>query len=68
MTTRRISTASVPPAELLDVQDVARMLNVPRRWVYERAARGELPSGRFGKYLRFRHSDVLEYRDRHFTT
>jgi PTS system nitrogen regulatory IIA component len=52
--------------ELLSVDDVARWLNVPKRWVYDRAQRGELPSGRAGKYLRFRRGDVAVYVERMF--
>ena len=52
--------------ELLTVDDVARWLNVPKRWVYERAQRGDLPSGRFGKYLRFEHADVVTFIKQNF--
>jgi PTS system nitrogen regulatory IIA component len=64
-------TAVVPTAlrrdeELLTVDDVARWLNVPKRWVYDRAQRGELPAGRAGKYLRFRRADVVAYVEQMF--
>jgi PTS system nitrogen regulatory IIA component len=52
--------------ELLTVDDVAQWLNVPKRWVYDRAQRGELPSGRVGKYLRFRRPDVAAFITRTF--
>lgn len=52
--------------ELLSVDDVARWLNVPKRWVYDRVQRGELPAGRAGKYLRFRRADVAAYIERMF--
>jgi excisionase family DNA binding protein len=53
--------------ELLTVDDVARWLNVPKRWVYDRARRGDLPAGRAGKYLRFRRADVAAYIERMFS-
>ena len=48
-----------PPAEdLIDVEAVARMLGVSVDWVYDRAASGELPSYRLGRFLRFAPSEV----------
>jgi excisionase family DNA binding protein len=38
---------------LWTVDDVAKRLAVPRTWIYKAAARGELPSIKLGKYLRF---------------
>lgn len=52
--------------ELLTVDEVAQWLKVPKRWVYDRAQRGELPSGRVGRYLRFRRRDVNAFIDRNF--
>lgn len=40
------------------VDTVARLLGVPRSFVYEKAAAGELPCYRAGRYLRFRVSEV----------
>lgn len=50
-----------PPAmdildELLTVDDVASLLQVPKSWVYERTRRrgsDRLPCVRLGKYVRF---------------
>ncbi|MFX0201143.1 MAG: helix-turn-helix domain-containing protein [Candidatus Hodarchaeota archaeon] len=39
--------------ELLGIEEVAKILNVPRSWVYERTRRGEIPHFKLGKYLRF---------------
>jgi excisionase family DNA binding protein len=47
--------------ELLTVADVAALLKVSKRWVYERARSGELRSGYAGKHLRFRYGDVLDF-------
>ena len=46
---------------MLTVRDLMRRLNVPRSWVYEAAARGELPSLKLGKYLRFRQDELERY-------
>lgn len=52
--------------ELLTVVEVAQWLKVPKGWVYDRAQRGELPSGRVGRYLRFRRDDVVAFIERTF--
>jgi excisionase family DNA binding protein len=52
------------PDRLLAPEDVAKLLQVPRSWVYERTrARSEnrLPGFRLGKYWRFRLADVLAW-------
>lgn len=53
-------------SRLLRVEDVASLLNVPRKWVYRRVglkAPDGIPHLKIGKYLRFRESDVQEYVD-----
>ena len=50
--------------DLLTVVDVARILRVPRSWVYEHTrprASLRLPHLKLGKYLRFRRNDVLQF-------
>jgi excisionase family DNA binding protein len=55
------SPAPVSEAEpLLDAGELAQALNLPKSCVYERARRGDFPSVRVGKHLRFRRSHVLE--------
>jgi excisionase family DNA binding protein len=52
---------------LLSVEEVASMLNVPRKWVYRRVglkAPDGIPHVKIGKYLRFRESDLREYVER----
>jgi excisionase family DNA binding protein len=52
---------------LLSPGDVARLLQVPRSWVYERTrerSQDRLPGFRLGKYWRFRSSDVLAWLER----
>lgn len=52
--------------DLLTVPEVAALLRVRSRWVYDAAAKGLLPSARIGKHLRFRRSDVVLYAERAF--
>jgi excisionase family DNA binding protein len=58
---------SLPPAQILTVEEVAAFLKVPRTWVYERTrSRGEdtLPHFKLGKYLRFDPGAVMDYLER----
>lgn len=53
-------------SRLLRVEEVASLLNVPRKWVYRRVglkAPDGLPHVKIGRYLRFRESDVRDYVD-----
>lgn len=47
--------------ELLTVPQVAELFNVPTKYVYAKAASGELPSVKIGAYRRFRRSDLRDY-------
>jgi excisionase family DNA binding protein len=52
---------------LLNVQQVAELLQVPVSWVYERVRKRSLerlPGYRLGKYWRFRESDIQAWIDR----
>lgn len=51
------------PEPLVDVATVARLLGVPKSWVYERAKQYGLPHVFVGRYLRFRLSEVQEWMD-----
>lgn len=53
-------TAPEQSEPLLDAGELAQALNLPKSCVYERARRGDFPSVRVGKHLRFRRSEVLE--------
>lgn len=46
---------------LLDVDDVAALLNVPTRWVRQASRDGRLPCVRLGRYVRFDREDVLAW-------
>lgn len=45
----------------MTVADVARLLQVKPRWVYERYEQGLLPGAKIGRYLRFRTQDIDRY-------
>ncbi len=44
--------------ELIDPIEAARLLGVPRSWIYGAAEAGRIPSFRIGKYRRFRPSEL----------
>lgn len=48
----------------LTVEQLARILNVPESWIYDRTRRGgpeRIPHFKFGKYIRFSEEEVLNY-------
>ncbi len=52
---------------LLTVSEVARLLKVPKSWVYDHvrpSAQPLLPHAKLGKYLRFRRQDIEDFLDR----
>lgn len=52
---------------LLDIQQVAELLNVPVSWIYSRTRKRSLdriPGFRLGKYWRFHRDDVLGWVER----
>jgi excisionase family DNA binding protein len=56
--------------QLLTVQEVAELLQVPVSWVYERVRKrslGRLPAYRLGKYWRFREADIQKWIERQRT-
>lgn len=52
-----LGTLSVPV--LLDADEVAQILRVPRSWVYSHLS--ELPVIRLGRYVRFRRSEIERF-------
>lgn len=46
---------------LLDIEQAAKFLGVPKSWVGEAARRGELTSVKLGHYTRFRPEDLAEF-------
>ncbi len=54
-------------SRLLTVEEVAALLNVPRKWVYRRVGLKpphNIPHLKVGKYLRFREGDLRDYVER----
>jgi excisionase family DNA binding protein len=49
------------PDQLLNIAQVARMLNVSRTLIYWLIQRGDLPTLHIGHALRFRPQDVADY-------
>lgn len=47
--------------KLVDVREMARILNVPISWLYERTRLGTIPCIRIGKYVRFDPLGVLAF-------
>ena len=47
--------------ELIDVVEAARLLGVPRSWIYSAADAGRLPGFKVGKYWRFRCSELTAW-------
>ena len=46
--------------KLYDVDAAAEILSVPKRWLYERTAKGEIPHQKIGKYVRFTDADLRQ--------
>jgi hypothetical protein len=53
------NAAVTAPEALLDADAMQSVTGVPATWWLEAARRDEVPALRFGKYVRFRLSDVL---------
>lgn len=49
--------------ELVTVEEVAKLLRVSERTVYDWAQKGEIPGGKFGTTWRFRRADVMKWID-----
>ena len=50
-----------PESEFIDAAEMARRLDLSRSRIYSMAKEGEIPSLRFGRYLRFRWESVVEW-------
>ena len=49
---------------LLSVEEISEVLNVPRSWIYERTritGPGSIPCIRIGKYIRFELDEVIDW-------
>lgn len=49
--------------ELLTIEEVAKMLRVSERTVYEWAQKGEIPAGKFGSAWRFKRTEISKWID-----
>lgn len=56
-----------PIEPLMTVDDVAVLLNVRKKWVYEAASRKAIPCVRVGHFLRFRRSEIDSWLDANAT-
>lgn len=53
-----------PPAPYLTIDEVAKLMSVPKSFIYRRTCRGHLdpiPSYRFGEHLRFRLDEIEDW-------
>jgi excisionase family DNA binding protein len=46
---------------LLTAEQVARMLGVPKSWVYEQSRRGHIPTVNLGRYRRYRAEAITQW-------
>ena len=46
---------------LADIDEAAKVLNVPRSWLYERTRKNAVPCVRIGKYVRFDWDQLLAW-------
>ena len=46
---------------LVTVDELARILSVPKSWVYQRTAGGSIPMVRVGRYVRFDVDSVMRW-------
>ena len=60
-TVARLALENPPDAVLLNADEVAQILRVPRSWVYSHLS--ELPVIRLGRYVRFRRSEIERFLD-----
>ena len=52
-----------PERGLVTVDELARILNVPKTWIYERTRQGQeaIPFIRLGAYVRFQPTTVIDF-------
>jgi excisionase family DNA binding protein len=48
-----------------DIREIGRFTGLPLSWLYSKAAAGEIPHIKAGKYLRFRLSEVEAWLAQH---
>lgn len=50
-----------PGDRLLSVDEVAELLGVPRRWIYEQTRFNKIPHYRVGRYCRFSLPEIKDW-------
>jgi excisionase family DNA binding protein len=50
-------------SSLLTADQVARMLGVPKTWVYEQSRKGRIPTVTLGRYRRYRAEAIARWID-----
>lgn len=62
-----MTVEAVDEHSLLDVEQLARRLGVPRSWIYNQAQAGKIPALKLGKYVKFSPTEIEEWlsRNRH---
>lgn len=55
----------MPEESYVDIRAVERLTGLPRSWLYAKAAAGEIPHLKVGKYLRFDLQEVKAWLERH---
>lgn len=48
-------------SKLLNVEQVAELLNVKRSWVYDKVYQGQLPHYKLGALLRFDEQEIMRW-------
>jgi excisionase family DNA binding protein len=51
--------------QLVDVKTLEGLTQLPRSWLYAKAAAGEIPHVKVGKYIRFHVGEVFAWLERH---
>lgn len=46
---------------LMNADEVARMLGVPKTWVYEQSRKGRIPTVTLGRYRRYRSEAIAAW-------
>jgi excisionase family DNA binding protein len=66
MTTANVTDAArsadaAPDIELLTAGQAAKLLGVPKSWVYAQSREGRLPTVRLGRYYRYRTAAIQRW-------
>jgi excisionase family DNA binding protein len=48
-------------SSLMDADEVAELLGVPKSWVYEQSRQGRIPTVRLGRYRRYRREAIEQW-------